>query len=247
VNQTVLVLGATSAIALAYCRRLAHAKTSFVLIGRRSDRLQTIAADLLARGAAEAVTAVSDLSDITSCERRFDDFCAVLGFPDQVLFAYGLLGDQAKAEEDPAETFRMIDVNFASAAVWLQIAAKRLPRDRPRTIIVIGSVAGERGRRSNYVYGAAKAGLAALTEGLAHRLYGTGLHVLLVKPGLVDTPMTAEFDKSGLLWTDPDTVAACIDRAVQKRRAVVYCPWYWAMIMAIIRFLPRPIFFRTKL
>jgi short-subunit dehydrogenase len=247
VKRTILVLGATSAIALAYCRHLAVTGGSFVLVGRRNDRLQTIAADLRSRGAGSVKVVVSDLSDMTDCEKRFIEFCAVLGTPDQVLLAYGVLGDQGDAEAVPDETRRIIDVNFTSAALWLHASAKQLPRDKPRTIIAIGSVAGERGRRSNYVYGAAKAGLAAFAEGLAHRLHGTNLHILLVKPGLVDTPMTAHIDRSGPLWADPDTIAACIDRAVRRRRPVAYCPWFWAVIMSVIRSLPRPIFFRTKL
>jgi short-subunit dehydrogenase len=247
VSQTILVLGATSAIAIAYCRRLACGGASFVLVARRAQRLETIAADLKARGACEAVPIISDLSDMASCESRFREFCACLGTPDQVLLAYGVLGEQREAEDDPEKIRHIIDVNFTSAALWLQTAAKYLPRDKRRFVVVIGSVAGDRGRRSNYVYGATKAGLAAFTEGLAHRLYGTGLHVLLVKPGFVDTPMTAHLNRSGALWAKPEQVAASIDQAVRRSRAVVYAPRFWQAIMTIIRLLPRPIFHRTKL
>ena len=246
-SHTILVLGATSAIAMAYCRRLAIEGASFVLVARRNDRLQTVAADLLSRGARDAVTIVSDLSDLADCERRFVDFCSRLRLPDQLLLAYGTLGAQSAAEDEPDETRRIIDVNFTSAALWLQMAAKHLADDRQRIIVVIGSVAGDRGRGSNYVYGAAKAGVAAFTLGLSHRLYPTNLRVLLVKPGLVDSPMTAHLERSGLFWATPDTVAACIDRAVRNGRTVVYCPWFWAVIMAVIRLLPHPILFRTKL
>ena len=246
-SETVLVLGATSAIALAYCRRLAGAGAAFVLVGRNGERLSTIAADLKARGASEAVPVTSDLADMSSCERRFLDFCARLAMPDQVLIAYGTLGDQPAAEDDAEATRTIIDVNFTSTALWLQMAAKHLSRDRPRSIIVISSVAGDRGRRSNYVYGAAKAGLTAFAEGLAHRLYGTNLHVLNVKPGFVDTPMTAHLTRSGPLWASPDQIAAGIEQAVRRRKAVAYTPRFWWPIMTIIRLLPRPIFFRTKL
>ena len=167
--------------------------------------------------------------------------------PDQVLLAYGTLGDQAAAEDDAEQTRRDVDVNFTSVALWLQMAAKHLPRDKPRSIIVISSVAGERGRGSNYVYGAAKAGLSAFAEGLAHRLHGTNLLVLTVKPGFVDTPMTAHLPRGGLLWAKPDQVARAIDRAACRKRSVVYAPRFWWPIMTIIRLLPRPIFFRTKL
>ena len=246
-SQTVLVLGATSAIAIAYCRRLASGGAAFVLVGRRGERLETIAADLEARGAREALAVVSDLSDMASCESRFREFCARLDMPDQVLLAYGVLGDQGQAEDDADATRAIIDVNFTSAALWLQMAAKHLPRDKPRSIIVISSVAGDRGRRSNYVYGAAKAGLSTFAEGLAHRLHGTNLHVLTVKPGFVDTPMTAHLERGGLLWASPDQVAEGIEQAVRKKQAVAYTPRFWWPIMTIIRLLPRPIFFRTKL
>jgi decaprenylphospho-beta-D-erythro-pentofuranosid-2-ulose 2-reductase len=248
VSQTILVLGGTSAIALAYCRRRAPKEAAFVLVARRGERLATIASDLKVRGARDVVPIVSDLSDMVSCEARFQAFCATpLGAPDQVLLAYGMLGEQAEAEQDADATRRIIDVNFTSATLWLQMAAKHLPRDKPRSIVVIGSVAGDRGRKSNYVYGAAKAGLAAFTEGLAHRLYGTPLYILLVKPGFVDTPMTAHLERSGPLWAKPEDIAARIEAALSQKRVVAYTPRFWWPIMTIIRLLPRPIFFRSKL
>lgn len=246
-SQIVLVLGATSAIAVAYCRRLAGQGASFVLVARRADRLDSIAADLRARGACETRSVVSDLSDMSSCENRFRDFCACLDTPDQVLLAYGMLGDQKKAEDDADVTRAIIDVNFTSAALWLQMAAKLLPRDKRRVIIAISSVAGDRGRRSNYAYGAAKAGLTTFAEGLAHRLHGTNLQMLIVKPGFVDTPMTAHLEREGPLWAAPEQIAEGIERAVRKRQSVAYTPRFWWPIMTIIRLLPRPIFFRTKL
>jgi NAD(P)-dependent dehydrogenase (short-subunit alcohol dehydrogenase family) len=246
-SATVLVLGATSAIAIAYCRRLADQGASFTLVARRKDRLDTIAGDLKARGAGEAVTIVSDLADLDSAEARFREFCQPLGMPDQVLIAYGVLGEQEAAEDSAEATRKILDVNFTSAALWLQMAAKLLPRDRPRFIVVIGSVAGDRGRRSNYVYGAAKAGLAAFAEGLAHRLHGTPLHVLLVKPGFVDTPMTAHMPRGGPLWAKPEQIAENIEKALRRKQTVAYTPRFWWPIMTVIRFLPRPIFFRTKL
>jgi decaprenylphospho-beta-D-erythro-pentofuranosid-2-ulose 2-reductase len=247
-SQTVLVLGATSAIAVAYCRLLAAGGARFVLVGRQEARLHTIKADLKARGAQEVITVVSELADTTSCESRFGEFCNQLEMPDQGLLAYGVLGDQSRAENDPDDTRRILEVNFTSAALWIQVAAKLLPKDKPRWIIVIGSVAGDRGRRSNYVYGAAKAGLAAFADGVAHRLYGTPLRMLTVKPGFVDTPMTAHLNRSGPLWAQPEQVAASIEEAIREGHStVVYAPRFWRVIMTVIRFLPRPVFYRTKL
>ncbi len=246
-RRTVLVLGATSAIAEAFCRRRAASGCAFVLVGRRADRLEAVRADLEARGASRVIAVASDLADMTDSETRFLDFIVRLGPPDEVLLAYGVLGSQGTAETDPDETRRVIDVNFTSAAVWLQLAAKHLCDGRPRSLIVIGSVAGDRGRRSNYVYGAAKAALDAFAEGLAHRLHGTKLRVLTVKPGFVDSPMTAHLDRSGPLWAKPDAIASAIDAALAKGSRVVYAPWFWQPIMTAVRLTPRAVFYRTKL
>jgi decaprenylphospho-beta-D-erythro-pentofuranosid-2-ulose 2-reductase len=247
-DRVILVLGATSAIATAYCRRRAAAPGArFVLVGRQQERVNAVAADLVARGAMEAVTIASDLADMKDAASRFDAFCARIGLPTEMLLAYGVLGRQDEAEDDPDETRRVIEVNFTSAALWLQVAAKRLDDGQARSLIVIGSVAGDRGRRSNYVYGAAKAGLDAFAEGLAHRFHGTKLSVLTVKPGPVSTPMTAHFDRSGPLWATPKQVAAAIENAVEKKRRILYTPWFWRPIMTVIRFAPRALFYRTRL
>ncbi|WP_237481910.1 SDR family oxidoreductase [Lichenibacterium dinghuense] len=247
-GKTVLVLGATSAIANAFARQRAAAGGRLVLVGRQQGRLDGIAADLTARGAAAVATLATDLADMDEAEPRFADMVARLGPPDEVLLAYGVLGEQAAAQDSADETRRLIDVNFTSAALWLQLAAKHLVADgRPRTLVVIGSVAGDRGRQSNYVYGAAKAGLDAFAEGLAHRLHRTNVRVVTVKPGFVDTPMTAHLDRSGPLWAKPEAIAGAIDRAVSKGQRIVYAPWFWRPVMTAVRFAPRPLFYKTKL
>ncbi len=246
--RTVLVLGATSAIASAFCRTRAAAGARLVLVGRQESRLAAIAEDLKARGAAAVAVVATDLGDMTDAEVRFADLMRPLGPPDEVLLAYGVLGEQAAAEGSAEETRRIIDVNFTSAALWLQLAAKHLVADaRPRTLVVIGSVAGDRGRQSNYVYGAAKAGLDAFAEGLAHRLHRTNVRVVTVKPGFVDTPMTAHLDRSGPLWAKPEAIADAIDRAVARGQRIVYAPWFWRPIMTAVRFAPRALFYKTKL
>ncbi len=246
-QRHILVLGATSAIASAFCRRRAASGARFVLVARQEERLAAIAADLKARGAAEVETIVSDLADMNEAEARFASMLQTAGLPDEVLLAYGVLGEQLAAQDSADETRRIIDINFTSAALWLQLAARHLVGDRPRTMVVIGSVAGDRGRQSNYVYGAAKAGLDAFAEGLAHRLHGTNLKVVTVKPGFVDTPMTAHLDRSGPLWAKPEAIAAAIDRAIGSGQRIVYAPWFWRPIMAAVRFAPRPLFYKTKL
>jgi decaprenylphospho-beta-D-erythro-pentofuranosid-2-ulose 2-reductase len=252
-SRTVLVLGATSAIATAFCRQRAAAGARFVLVGRQEARLAAIGDDLTARGASAIATLASDLGDMAQAETRFADMVSRLGPPDEVVLAYGVLGEQAAAQDSAEETRRIIDVNFTSAALWLQLAAKVLTAPelladkRQRTLVVIGSVAGDRGRQSNYVYGAAKAGLDAFAEGLAHRLHGTNLRVVTVKPGFVDTPMTAHLDRSGPLWAKPEAIAGAIDRAVAKGQRIVYAPWFWRPIMTAVRLAPRSLFYKTKL
>ena len=246
-QRCVLVLGATSAIASAFCRRRAGSGARFVLVARQAERLAAIAADLTARGATGVDTMVSDLADMNGAEARFAAMLDKAGLPDEVLLAYGVLGEQAAAQDSADETRRIIDINFTSAALWLQLAARHLLGDRPRTLVVIGSVAGDRGRQSNYVYGAAKAGLDAFAEGLAHRLHGTNLKVVTVKPGFVDSPMTAHLDRSGPLWAKPEAIAAAIDRAAGTGQRIVYAPWFWRPIMTAVRFAPRSLFYKTKL
>ncbi len=184
---------------------------------------------------------------MNGAEARFAAMLEKAGLPDEVLLAYGVLGEQTAAQDSADETRRIIDVNFTSAALWLQLAARHLVGDRPRTLVVIGSVAGDRGRQSNYVYGAAKAGLDAFAEGLAHRLHGTNLKVVTVKPGFVDSPMTAHLDRSGPLWAKPEAIAAAIDRAIGTGQRIVYAPWFWRPIMTAVRFAPRSLFYKTKL
>lgn len=244
-GRRVVILGAASAMAEAYARLLAAEGARFVLVGRRADRLAAIAADLTARGAVETHIHEADLADAQGAMGRFEAMIAPLGGLDELFLAYGALGDQEKANADPDAALASLAVNFTSAAAWLQAAAPRMARGG--AIVVIGSVAGDRGRQSNYVYGAAKAGLAAFCDGLRHRLAPEGVSVTLVKPGFVDSPMTAHLKKGGPLWATPAQVAADMRRAAAKGQAVIYTPWFWAFVMMIIRAVPRPIFHKTKL
>ena len=175
------------------------------------------------------------------------EFIEQHGFPDEVLVAYGILGDQQRALTDLAQAADIINVNFTSVALWLLAICARRDPARALTLAVIGSVAGDRGRGKNFIYGSAKGGLDRFLEGLAHANAGTPLHVLRVKPGFVDTPMTAAIKKGGPLWAKPDRVAADIDKAVARRAAVVYTPWFWRWIMLVIRLLPRFLFNRLKI
>jgi short-subunit dehydrogenase len=241
----ILILGAASAIAQAYARLRAAEGCSFVLAGRRADRLATVAADLTARGAAAVESVLLDLGAVDDVDIAAAELRPRLAGVSEILFAYGVLGT---ADPSDAETVRaVLDVNFTSPALWLVALLREHEPEKSLLVIVIGSVAGERGRAANFVYGAAKSAFATFVEGLMHKYAGSPVRFLLVQPGLGDTPMTESFDKRGLLWAAPERVAADIRRAVARGGRVVYTPWFWRPIMAVIRNLPWFVFRRLKI
>jgi len=246
-SDRIVILGALSAIAEATARRFAASGAALVLVARDEARLKELAADLMVRGATCAHIALCDLAAEPDPEGRMRTWSDLLGGVSVALIAYGVLGDQAASEKDLALTQQQIAVNFTSAALWAQAAANLLERQRGGTLLVIGSVAGDRGRASNYVYGAAKAGLATLTQGIAHRLTRSGARAVTIKPGFVDTPMTAGLAKGGPLWATPAQVADVIVRAAEKGGPVAYAPWFWRYILLIIRAVPAFLFHKTKL
>ena len=240
-----VIFGATSGIAVAVARRLAASGASLVLVGRDAEAIAASARDLRVRGAA-VVDITGDLADIDAlgdvAERAWNAFAGL----DLALISYGTLPDQAMLEADPAAAAPMLSLNLASPGVLALHLAGRFEAQRSGVLAVITSVAGDRGRKSNYLYGAAKGGLQRLLEGLRHRLYSAGVQVLDIRPGFVATRMTEHLPRGGPLWAAPDRVAADILRAVQRRRAVLYTPWFWRIILAIVCALPRPLFHRTS-
>jgi short-subunit dehydrogenase len=163
-----------------------------------------------------------------------------------VVLAFGYLGDQRRAEEDPVEARRILDTNLTGCVIALNLVAAHLARGGGGFVCALSSVAGERGRQSNYIYGAAKAGLTAYLSGLRNRLAGAGVQVLTVKAGIVDTRMSAGMPGSGLAAA-PATVARAVVRAIERRRDVLYVPWFWRAIMLIIRAIPERVFKKLKL
>lgn len=248
-KMRIIVLGALSAVGEATARAFAADQATLLLAGRDQDRLSQVARDLEVRGSRHAIAWPLDLVAADDKASELGRMITALGGTvDAVLLFYGVLGDQSQAEFDSCELQKLISVNFSSAAEWCVASAAVLERQKSGVLLAIGSVAGDRGRQSNYVYGSAKAGLSVLVEGLAHRLAPTGARAVVVKLGFVDTPMTAHINKSGPLWAEPTGIASALKRVIERRSApVVYVPWFWRPIMAVVRNVPAPLFHRTKL
>lgn len=242
------IFGAASDIAMATARLWAARGARFHLVARDPVRLEAIADDLSARGARLVTVRAADLDDTALHEAILNGAEAALGPPDVVLLAYGALGDQAHIQRDPAAVAACLHTNLVSPAMLLTALAPRMVRHGRGTIAVITSVAGERGRQSNYPYGAAKGGLSVFLSGLRHRLAGSGVRVLDIRPGYVATAMTAAHPRRGsLLWARPDTVAADIVRAVASGRSMIRTPWFWEPIARLGRLIPNALLHRTRL
>jgi short-subunit dehydrogenase len=189
---------------------------------------------------------VLDARDIDAYPGLLDDASRTLGGLDTALIAHGTLSDEASCSTSAEALLDEFRVNALSVMALCTHLANRFEAQRSGVIAVISSVAGERGRQSNYVYGSAKAAVTAFTSGLRQRLYAKGVRVVTIKPGFVDTPMTAAF-KKGFLWAEPAPVARTIARAMIRGTPVVYTPGFWRLIMAIIRFIPERVFVRLRL
>lgn len=240
-----MIIGATSTIAHAVARRLAARKARLFLIARREDALQANAQDLTVRGATVRY-ATLDANDIANHAATLDNAFGAFGGFDQVLIAHGVLPDQVQCESSVETALASFDTNARSVVALLTDIGNRFEKAGNGVIGVISSPAGDRGRASNYVYGSAKAAVTNFASGLNHRLARSGVRVLTILPGFVDTPMTANFRK-GRLWASADRVAADIDRALQRRQGKVYSPWFWRWIMLVIIHLPSRLFLRTRL
>lgn len=241
-----LIIGANSGIAEAVARILAARGERLYLLARSPERLQALAADLNLRGGQMAGFAVFDARRMETHAQILETAVQSLGGLDAVLVAHGTLGDQKACEASVAETMDQLSVNALSVIGLCTLLANRLEAQGSGCLAVISSVAGDRGRQSNYVYGTAKAAVSAFLQGLRNRLCKSGVHVLTVKPGFVDTPMTASL-KKGPLFASADRVAAGIVKAMDRRKDVVYLPFFWRPIMALIRAVPERVFKKLKL
>jgi decaprenylphospho-beta-D-erythro-pentofuranosid-2-ulose 2-reductase len=244
--RKILIIGATSAIAEATARRWAAQGAALHLLARDPARLAAIADDLKVRGAADVTTGVLDVDDIGVHEEALAKARSALAGFDVALIAHGTLPDQEACTTSVERTLREFTTNGVSTIALMTALASVFESQGSGTLAVISSVAGDRGRASNAIYGAAKAAVTAYASALRQRLGRHGVNVLTIKPGFVDSPMTAHIADKGALWAKPDAVAAGIVRAVERRRSVVYLPFVWWPIMTVIRALPEAVFKKLK-
>jgi short-subunit dehydrogenase len=231
--KNVLIVGATSAIAIGIAKAFAARGDALHLVARSRARLDVIAADFKLRGAISV-----------NC---YEDVMPDLSGIDVVVLAYGILGDQKKAQTDIAEVENIVRVNFTSVAQLLTKIAEEFERKKQGFIAVISSVAGDRGRKSNYVYGSSKAALNIFTQGLRNRLFASKVKVLTIKPGFVKTPMTSHL-KQGILFADAGKVGAFICRMIVKgKNKEMYVPRFWFFVMSVIKIIPEFVFKRLNL
>ena len=247
-RRRIVIIGATSAIA-EHCARLwsAAAPTDLVLVGRNGEKTEHVAADLRVRNkSSEVKTKVIDFANSGEIQITVQEISSA-GEIDTVLIAHGSLPDQDVAQSDISEVKKTLEVNAISPVLFAEAFAQHMEHQSHGTIAIIGSVAGDRGRKSNYVYGSAKGLVTRYAEGLQHRFADSNLKVVLIKPGPTDTPMTSHLKQEGAKLAKAEGVARDIVRGVDKGKAVVYTPRTWRLIMFVIRHLPNMIFKRINI
>ncbi|MFM2134213.1 MAG: hypothetical protein RL156_1494 [Bacteroidota bacterium] len=243
------VIGASSAIAQEVARLYARSGAALVITARSAEKCEILKADLLARGAQAVDTLVYDAEKNVSGSSVMEEIARLQPRCCSILIAHGVLSDNDACAHDAGRTVHDFTLNAtsvialsAAAAAWYE---QHSYSEKP-CIAVISSVAGDRGRGSNYVYGAAKGAVSIFLQGLRNRLYAKGIHVLTIKPGFVDTPMTAHIAKNPL-FASPQSVARSIVRAMERRADVVYTPGFWRYIMLVVRLIPERVFKRLGL
>lgn len=241
---TILILGATSDIGIAVARLFAEKNFSIQLASRDTSKLLTLQSDLSIRFNIHCSIHQFDATDFASHKNFYETLSSK---PDITVCVFGYMNENEKVIDDQQETLKTIHTNYTGAVSILNIVAKDYASKKQGCIVGISSVAGERGRQSNYIYGSAKAGFTAYLSGLRNRLYEEGVHVVTVLPGFVYTKMTEHLNLPKLLTAQPSDVAQSIYNAVQKNKNIVYVKWFWRWIMCIIRLIPESIFKRKKL
>ena len=248
-KETTAIIGATSGIARALARECAGCGDDIVLAARDKDQLRVMKKDLQTRYSAQIGIVLFDALDFGNHSEYWKQICNTeAGEPTRVVFSYGYMADQNECQHIPEKARRTFEVNLISVASLLELVAFDFAKRGNGTIVVISSVAGDRGRAANYIYGASKAGLTAYAAGLRNRLYKHGVHVLTVKPGFVDTLMTKGIiDPNSPLVATPKKAALDICKAMDRKKNIVYTKWLWRIIMAIICIIPESIFKHLKI
>ena len=247
-NRTV-IFGATSAIAACTAQQLVQNGASVFCVARDKEKLDILLADLKVRAAPEQIITgiTADLTDYSRHEALFSMAQESLGSLDSVLVAHGILPIQPDCENNIPLMLDSFHINALSVISLLSIAANLFTKKENGVIAAISSVAGDRGRQSNYVYGSAKGAVSIFMQGLRNRLTKKNISVVTIKPGFVRTPMTDGFERDGVLWADPEKIAKGIVNAMRKGKGEVYLPWFWQGIMWIIKSIPEFIFKRLSL
>lgn len=245
--KKVLIVGATSAIARACAQCWAVDNGEFFLVARDAQKLQQTRDDLLARGASAVICHVMDATDTAAHPLMLERCLDVLPSIDIVLIAHGTLPDQSACEHNVELALTEFANNATSVIALMTLLANQLAAQGNGTLAVIASVAGDRGRPSNYLYGSAKSAVSTFCEGLRARLFKSGVHVITLKPGFVDTPMTQGLALPAWLVAQPEAVARRIVAGIERKVSVLYVPGFWAWIMWVIRGLPQPLFKRLNL
>lgn len=245
--MNIVIFGATSAIAQAWARLHAVQGAAFYLIGRDTPKLDAVKNDLLARGASSVQLQAVDLAQAQDYAAIVEQVYTHWPHIDIALFAQGSLPDQRELEKNIAAVPPMFALNAMSYILPASVIAERMAQAGSGSVVLVSSVAGDRGRQSNYFYGTSKAAVTTFAQGLRNHVFKRGVQVLTVKPGFVDTPMTAHLAKGGPLWATPEQIAICIENGLQKKKDVIYAPWFWQIIMLIIKNIPEVIFKRLGL
>jgi short-subunit dehydrogenase len=243
-DRWLLILGANSDIAVATAHQFAKNSWNLLLASRDISNLNRVASDIEIKHQVRVKTFEFDASDFENHNTFYENLPHK---PDGVILAFGYLGDQQRAETDFSEAKKIMDINFTGAVSILEIIASDFTKRKTGFIVGISSVAGERGRQENYIYGSSKAGFTAYLSGLRQRLYKVDIHVMTVKPGFVRTKMTLNRDLPGMITADPKDVGIAIYKGVVKKKNVVHVYTIWRLIMLAVKLIPESIFKRLEI
>lgn len=245
--MSLLILGANSLIAQAAASHFAEAGHEIIFAGRKQDEPEKYANDFAIRYKCRTRAEYIDALDYPSHKKFVEEILAKTPELEYILIVFGYLGTQDKAQTDFTEAHRIIDTNFTGVVSVCELFAAEFESLKKGNIAVISSVAGDRGRQSNYMYGSAKGGLTVYLSGLRNRLFKSGVNVLTIKPGFVNTPMTYGMPLPKPLVASPEKVGKDIYKAMIKRKSVIYTPFYWRWIMFVITSIPEFLFKKLKL